>query len=213
MGVIIPQVVTSDKASGAQVFDGSLRFDKGKKLHLIRTPGSSGNQKTWTLSFWFKKQNMGDQRVLFNSFTDNSNRVIVRFMSDKLQFALQSSGTFYGLQTNQFFRDNGWYHVVLVLDTTQNNETSRQRIYVNGDKIADGDLANNSISGSNKYPTKDATFNTNTNVKHYIGANNESGSVQDTTFDGLISNAYLIDGLAIAPAFWIYRPTYKHLET
>ena len=36
---------------------------------------------------------MGDQRVLFNSFTDNSNRVIVRFMSDKLQFALQSSGT------------------------------------------------------------------------------------------------------------------------
>ena len=204
MGVIIPQVVTSDKASGAQVFDGSLRFDKGKKLHLIRTPGSSGNQKTWTLSFWFKKQNMGDQRVLFNSFTDNSNRVIVRFMSDKLQFALQSSGTFYGLQTNQFFRDNGWYHVVLVLDTTQNNETSRQRIYVNGDKIADGDLANNSISGSNKYPTKDATFNTNTNVKHYIGANNESGSVQDTTFDGLISNAYLIDGLAIAPAFFGY---------
>ena len=204
MGVIIPQVVTSDKASGAHVFDGSLRFDKGKKLHLIRTPGSSGNQKTWTLSFWFKKQNMGDQRVLFNSFTDNSNRVIVRFMSDKLQFALQTGGTFYGLQTNQFFRDNGWYHVVLVLDTTQNNETSRQRIYVNGDKIADGDLANNSISGSNKYPTKDATFNTNTNVKHYIGANNESGSVQDTTFDGLISNAYLIDGLAIAPAFFGY---------
>ena len=204
MGVIIPQVVTSDKASGAQVFDGSLRFDKAKKLHLIRTPGSSGNQKTWTLSFWFKKQNMGDQRILFNSFTDNSNRVIVRFMSDKLQFALQSSGTFYGLQTNQVFRDNGWYHVVLVLDTTQNNETSRQRIYVNGDKIADGDLSNNSISGSNKYPTKDASFNTNTNVQHYIGANNESGTVQDTTFDGQISNAYLIDGLAIAPAFFGY---------
>ena len=74
----------------------------------------------------------------------------------------------------------------------------------------DGDLANNSISGSNKYPTKDATFNTNTNVKHYIGANNESGSVQDTTFDGLISNAYLIDGLAIAPAF-LDIPT--HLQT
>ena len=204
MGVIIPQVVTSDKASGAQIFDGSLRFDKETRLHLIRTPGSSGNQKTWTLSFWFKKQNMGDQRILFNSFTDNSNRVIVRFMSDKLQFALQSSGTFYGLQTNQFFRDNAWYHVVLVLDTTQNNETSRQRIYVNGDKIADGDLTHNSISGTNKYPTKDATFNTNTAVAHYIGANNESGSVQDTTFDGQISNAYLIDGLAIAPAFFGY---------
>ena len=125
MGVIIPQVVKSYKASGDQVFDGSLMFDKGKKLHLIRTPGSSGNQKTWTLSFWFKKQNMGDQRVLFNSFTDNSNRVIVRFMSDKLQFALQTGGTFYGLQTNQVFRDNGWYHVVLVLDTTRQELPSK----------------------------------------------------------------------------------------
>ena len=206
MGIALPQLApaSEDRSSGALAVDGSLKFNKASKLHLLRTPGSSGNQKTWTLSFWFKKQNMGDQRVLFNSFTDNSNRVIIRFMSDKLQFALQASGTFYGLQTNQVFRDNGWYHVVMVLDTTQNNETSRQRIYVNGDKIADGDLANNSISGSNKYPTKDATFNTNTTVAHYIGANNESSAVQDTTFDGQISNAYLIDGLAIAPAFFGY---------
>jgi hypothetical protein len=199
MGIVLPQVVTEDRASGAQVIDGSLKFEKAKKLHLIRTPGSSGNQMTWTLSFWFKKQNMGDQRVLFNSFTDNSNRVIVRFMSDKLQFALQTGGTFYGLQTNQVFRDNGWYHVVLVLDTIQGTDTNRQKIYVNGDQIADANLTHNSISGSNKYPTQGAAFNFNTNVAHYIGANNESSSVQDTTFDGQITNVYLVDGQALTP--------------
>ena len=104
MGVIIPQVVTSDKASGAHVFDGSLRFDKETRLHLIRTPGSSGNQKHGHSVSGLKNRTWVINNVLFNSFTDNSNRVIVRFMSDKLQFALQSSGTFYGLQTNQFFK-------------------------------------------------------------------------------------------------------------
>ena len=30
MGVVIPQVITSDRASGAQVIDGSLKFDNSK---------------------------------------------------------------------------------------------------------------------------------------------------------------------------------------
>ena len=34
MAVIIPQVVTEDRASGASVIDGSLRFDKDKLTHL-----------------------------------------------------------------------------------------------------------------------------------------------------------------------------------
>jgi len=30
MGVIIPQVITPDRATGAQVIDGSLKFDDDK---------------------------------------------------------------------------------------------------------------------------------------------------------------------------------------
>ena len=203
-GINLPQLApaSEDRVSGAQVIDGSLTFEKAKKKYLTKTPGSSGNQKTWTLSLWFRKQNMGDQRILCNSFTDNSNRVIIRFMSDKLQFALQTGGTFYGLQTNQVFRDNGWYHVVLALDTTQSREIDRQKIYVNGAQIADADLTHNSISGSNKYPAEDATFNFNTNVAHYIGANNESSSIQDTTFDGQITNVYIVDGQSLGPGYF-----------
>ena len=56
----IAHVITPDSASGAQIIDGSLKFQKAHKKHLSRTPGSAGNQKTWTLSLWFKKQNFGD---------------------------------------------------------------------------------------------------------------------------------------------------------
>ena len=34
MGIAIPQVVTEDRASGAQVIDGSLKFDSGSSNYL-----------------------------------------------------------------------------------------------------------------------------------------------------------------------------------
>ena len=37
----------------------SLRFDDGDTPYLSRTPGSVGNQKTWTWSCWVKRGNMG----------------------------------------------------------------------------------------------------------------------------------------------------------
>ena len=45
MGIIIPQVITSDRASGAQLIDGILKFDQTAKTYLTRTPGSAGNRK------------------------------------------------------------------------------------------------------------------------------------------------------------------------
>jgi hypothetical protein len=50
----IPQVITEDRASGAQFIDGTLRFDSGKSTHLQRTQ-SGGNRRTFTWSAWIKK--------------------------------------------------------------------------------------------------------------------------------------------------------------
>ena len=36
----------------AQVIDGSLKIDAGSSQYLGRTPGSVGNRRTWTASFW-----------------------------------------------------------------------------------------------------------------------------------------------------------------
>ena len=53
MGVVIPQVVTTDRATGAQVVDGSLKFD-GTSNYLTRSFGS-GNRRTWTWAAWVKR--------------------------------------------------------------------------------------------------------------------------------------------------------------
>ena len=55
MGVIRAQTITEDRASGAQVIDGSLKFDSEKSTHLTRTPSSAGNRRTWTWSGWVKR--------------------------------------------------------------------------------------------------------------------------------------------------------------
>ena len=36
--------------------DQSLRFEDGDSAYLSRTPGSAGNSKTWSLSFWRKQE-------------------------------------------------------------------------------------------------------------------------------------------------------------
>ena len=51
MGIAIPQVITASRATGAQVIDGSLKFDGS---YLKRTPGSAGNRKIFTWSGWVK---------------------------------------------------------------------------------------------------------------------------------------------------------------
>ena len=51
MGVVIPQVIAEDRASGAQIIDGSLNFKQNQIPCLEFTPSSDGNRSTWTISF------------------------------------------------------------------------------------------------------------------------------------------------------------------
>ena len=55
MAVIIPQVVTEERASGAQVIDGSTYFYKDADDYLSKQYGADGNRTTWTWSAWVKR--------------------------------------------------------------------------------------------------------------------------------------------------------------
>ena len=48
MGVIIPQVVTESRASGAQVVDGTKRFDSANQDYLTRTAATTSDTTATT---------------------------------------------------------------------------------------------------------------------------------------------------------------------
>ena len=84
MGVIIPQVLTEDRVSGAQIVDGGLRFGGiTPKHYLIRNYTNAGNRKTFTFSCWTKRNSFGNgsyEPTLFSTGTSGSNpRATIRF--------------------------------------------------------------------------------------------------------------------------------------
>ena len=117
MGVVIPQVITSDRASGAQVIDGSLKFKGTAKTHLTRTVP---NITTFTLSFWYKTN-----LVNRDEFFDTASSTGFYFYRDgQIKINDNSSNIF---TSNGYYRDsNSFYHVVL------NSDGSDVNLYVNG---------------------------------------------------------------------------------
>ena len=83
MGIAIPQLAPAslDRTSGAQVIDGSLKFDSSKSTVLTRTPGSAGNRKTFTWSGWVKRTSYGGsyEPTLFSASAGSSNPNSFRF--------------------------------------------------------------------------------------------------------------------------------------
>ena len=84
-------------ASGSQGYEigHSLRFDDDSTAYLNFTPGSAGNQKTWTWSAWIKRSgSLGSYQHIFNPVNggDGVNEATLRFdNSDRLQ--VYDSGT------------------------------------------------------------------------------------------------------------------------
>ena len=155
MGVVIPQVITEDRASGAQVIDGSLRFDSNgdtdaaTSQRLARTFGSAGDNQKMTLSVWVKRT------AFTKSNTDSGTKTIfgasgtgrdqIRFehdsssRGDQLSISLINDGNTANecfLSTGPRFRDpSAWYHVVWAIDTTQGTTADRVKLYINGTQI------------------------------------------------------------------------------
>ena len=176
----IAHVITPDRATGAQVIDGSLKFDGS---YLKRTPGSAGNRKTFTWSGWVKLNELASF-YLFN-VPDSSGHASFMFDSGQLRWNTYSTSTNGLFTSNAYFRDTGWYHVVFAFDATQSTTTDRIKVYVNGERLT-----------SSSYTAPDGSDTpVNNTVEHNLGAN--KGAVSG---DVNITNNYLIDGQALQPS-------------
>jgi hypothetical protein len=185
MGIALPQVVTSDRASGAQVIDGSLKFDGSNKTRIIKTFSSAGNRQSWTWSCWTKRDTLtrSDRQVIFGGYGASNN-------TDWLEIGWDSGADHVYFTTSGITADGtaqrrdpqGWYHFFSTYDG------STLKIYVN-----------NRLDLSHSF-TGDRGINVN--GAHYIGQT-PANSV-DRYLYAKLSQCYFIDGQALGPESFGY---------
>ena len=198
MGLAIPQVITPDSASGAQVIGGSLKFDEDNNTYLKVTPGSAGDRRKWTWSGWVKRSTTGSSLMsrffMGGSTSVSTGTTVLAFYQDRLFLDLNGSSA--RITTSRLFRDTGWYHIVLAVDTTiASPDFTRVKIYVNGEQQIYFNAAG--------YPSENFETAINSTEGMLLGAGRDSsGNEPDGPFDGLITNAYLIDGLQLGAGYF-----------
>jgi len=185
-------LATTAGAAEALEISRSLRFNQADTAYLNRTPGSAGNRRTYTLSFWVKKCDISDEGFVFSasSSVGANGRDGVRFENGdnfRVFFNGASSGD---LITTALFRDpSAWYHFVVAVDTTQSTASDRVKIYQNGSQITAFSTAT--------YPSQNYQSDICSNVVHRIGSDTRNTS---NNLDAYLAEVNFIDGAALGPS-------------
>ena len=193
MGAIVAGGLTGLlNQSSAQMVDGSLKFDSGSQTTLTRTNSSSGNRKTWTLSFWTKRcfdsGNYQSYLMGKTAVTEGFNLRINDPTDQKFYLATVSGS---GLTSDAVFRDfSAWMHVVIVYNSTDSTSTDRVRLYVNGER---------QTFGSGSYPSLNLDGEFNNSGDFGIGYHNGN-----TALDAYLSEYHFIDGQALDSSYFGY---------
>ena len=156
--------------------------------YLQRTTGTPDSQTQFTVSAWVKRSGLhsSNNMDIFCIYSDNSNRMHLRFQGDDIDVINYGGSAQARLTTDRKFRDtNAWYHIVWRVDTTLATADDRVRLYING-------LQETSFS-TRTNPSQNFNFGTNWSTTR-IGTGNTT-----TYFDGYISHIAYADGQSLAP--------------
>ena len=172
----------------------SLRFNSADSAYVSKTYASGTAATTLTISCWIKRSSLSTTSSIFAS-RSGSTVVQLEFASDdKLSFVgTNSAGSItMNIKTSDIFRYvAAWYHLVLLVDTTQATASDRVKIYINGSQIT-------SFTTST-YPPQNSTFATFGASEHSMGARLLTPSGVDSYFSGYLTETIGIDGQALTP--------------
>ena len=187
-------------STGPYQIDNSVKMEADNTEYLSRVLSSTGNRRTFTISTWRKRTELGDMQTMYSCNVSGQEGTLLRFATenanypDAIQIDIGAVGTNSRSYTSASFRDtSAWYHVVLAVDTTQSTATDRFKLYVNGVLITDYASRNNpaqNFDTSNNHAD-------NSNTQH-VGAYTTGGQVYGKT-SGYTADTYHIDGQALAP--------------
>ena len=158
--------------------------------YLSRTPSSTTNQKTFTISVWIKKSSPVTNEWIIRATNSSGDAGGLYFNPTGNLFCnFEISGSnIVNLKTNRLFRDtNAWYHIILACDTTQGTASDRVKIYING--------VQETSFGTTLYPDQNDDLVINRNVPHFIGTDSTGGA----NIEAVMSHFNFCDGLALAP--------------
>ena len=162
---------------------------------LTKTFASDSNRKTWTWSGWIKRSGLGGIQTLMtqvDGWSGNGNAgfyIIGDQLTSYNLTASLNSGTDSYNRPSRYLRDvNGFYHIVVRLDTTQSTASNRCRWYVNGEQLTDFVYAN--------YPSLNQDCNFNGGDPHGIGSHTTGTG---NYFDGIMSHVHFADGQSLEP--------------
>ena len=182
--MVLP-IVGGNESKGYEISN-SLRFNDADSPHLTRTPSSSGNRRTWTLSCWFKKCEDSLNHTLFSTTGTQD----IRFASNERLLVYGESKAI--LNTNRLFRDpSAWYHIVVATDTTQSTSSNRVKLYVNGTQETDFE--------TNSQPSQNYDWNFNHTVEQGIGERVTTGGLNP---HGYLADFHWIDGQQLDPTYF-----------
>jgi len=193
----LPHVITDDSALGGMVIERSLRMRDGESPKLSRTFGTNTSNTTKTLSFWMKRGKIGSYQIPFGTTVSGYIEGYIRINDDdtlQLEDRNASDGASDCRRiTSAKLRDpSAWYHIMLVLDSTQGTEADRAKFYINGTQAT----ISSSISIAQNYSFQ---FFRSSAV-NFIGVNGNSSNY----FDGYLAEVHLIDGQALDPSYFGY---------
>ncbi len=156
--------------------------------YLSRTLGTPTNRKICTFSHWVKMSDINHDIGWFGTYNSGNNFRwgMMTAATDGAIDAYEHNGSAYvwRRKTNRRFKDtSAWYHLMLVLDTTQSTAGDRVKIYING-------VQETSFSSSNDPGLNIDLPYANSAITHYVGKHNTE------YFDGYMSHVHFIDGTA-----------------
>ena len=188
MAVVIPQVITEDRAAAQSVATGSFVFPDSVGHHKLTLYPQNGNQNTYTVSMWVKNS-MPDaigQNPLWSASppTDNNNYYGLYLGSDQLRYHNGNPSTTDINGSNKLRDPNSWYHIHTKVDS------NTAQAYINGEAW-----------GSSF--TLDQGWWNNGNYVMDIGSQAISGGVTGAVYAGYqFAQVYNIDGQALGPEYF-----------
>jgi len=182
--------------SGASAFyshqiEQSVRFEKDAGDKLARTPSSSGNRRTFTISFWLKRTQIthsGGHMVMFGADDGGGSNFFHLRLGNDDTFRIVSSGSFQWIFTPLFRDVSGWGHFLVAIDTTAGGQDNQVKFYFNGTQVTSTSLK---MGPSSSYQTQ-----VNHTTAQEIGV---LAYASTSAFAGYLADFVLIDGTAYGP--------------